>query len=89
MVDSNIIFCKILTYYDMVYEISIDKSCSFKQLKEKIMKLDENLNDTKLIYNGRLIRNDDAVISSIVTEINATFYINQAQIHGGCCPKDI
>lgn len=89
MVDTNEILCKILTYYDITYEIKISKNSTFKALKEQLKVLDSNLSDVKLIYAGRLIRNDDALISSYTTEDMATFYINQSQVHGGCCPKNI
>ena len=88
MVDSDTINCKIKSYYNKEYDISIDKNYSFSQLKEILLQMDYNLKDIKFIYNGRLIRNDQAIISSIVTENNPTFYINQSQVHGGCCPKN-
>ncbi len=89
MVDTNEILCKIITYYDKNYEIKISKTTSFKTLKEQLVSLDSNLSDIKLIYGGRIIRNDEALISSYTNESVATFYINQSQVHGGCCPKNI
>jgi hypothetical protein len=89
MVDTNEILCKIITYYDKTYEIKISKTSSFKTLKEQLVLLDSNLSDIKLIYGGRIIRNDEALISSYTNENIATFYINQSQVHGGCCPKNI
>ena len=88
MVDSKEIVCKIVTYYDKEYQLTIDKTASIKQLKEKLKELDENMSDVKLISSGRLIRNDETLISSYTTESTATFYVNQAQVHGGCCPKN-
>ena len=63
MVDSDTINCKIKTYYNKEYDISIDKNYSFSQLKEILLQMDYNLKDIKFIYNGRLIRNDQAIIS--------------------------
>lgn len=87
MVDQNEITIKVQTYNDKSYEIKISTDQTFKEIKNILAELDEELADVKFIYGGRLIRNDEAKISQYTTDNGSVFYVNQAQVHGGCCPK--
>ena len=82
--DSELVNCKIITYFGKNYEISMSKEATIGQLKQQIQSLDEDVPEYKLIYAGRVLKKENIPLSEILIDNNPTFFVNAAEVHGGC-----
>jgi len=91
-VKNNPILCKIICMDGHEFHVEAHTQETFQDLKNKILQKSEVVNiykspeDFHLVLNGRVVRNHNEKIGSLV-DSNATFFINASNIHGGCCPN--
>jgi hypothetical protein len=92
--DSNsktTIICKIILYSGKSFELEVDSSITFSDLKLKIeSEIDDIPGEINLLHNGRVIKDESDKISSLInnsTNNLLAFYVNFINVHGGCNPK--
>jgi hypothetical protein len=85
--ESENIICKIISFTGQTFEITIDSSSTVEELKSQIKSKINNI-DFIIIYNGRVIKDENSKISELVSNNTPTFYLNASKVHGGCCCVD-
>jgi hypothetical protein len=88
--DLKLITCKVIDTKSEEFIIAIETSSSFEDLKNKILEhtsVYEESVEFRLILNGRVIRDEKELVSSVVKTPSATFFLINSNVHGGCCRK--